>query len=184
MARIHEGLPSESFQMPSSGLVQATVCARSGKLPIAGVCDGTLRSEFFAEGTVPTESCDVHYRGMICQYSNLPACEQCPFAVESVRELMPVEPPALQQGSAVTQQVTNEDGSVSTVVVPPDQTGTCIHTPEFMAQPEIEAILNQQRAEMAAAAQAAQQAVEGSAPPADAPPAAPPDDNSGDAPAQ
>ncbi len=184
MARIHEGLPSESFQMPSSGLVQATVCARSGKLPIAGVCDGTLRSEFFAEGTVPTESCDVHYRGMICQYSNLPACEQCPFAVESVRELMPVEPPTLQQGSAVTQQVTNEDGSVSTVVVPPDQTGTCIHTPEFMAQPEIEAILNQQRAEMAAAAQAAQQAVEGSAPPADAPPAAPPDDNSGDAPAQ
>ena len=184
MARIHEGLPSESFQMPSSGLVQATVCARSGKLPIAGVCDGTLRSEFFAEGTVPTESCDVHYRGMICQYSNLPACEQCPFAVESVRELMPVEPPALQQGSAVTQQVTNEDGSVSTVVVPPDQTGTCIHTPEFMAQPEIEAILNPQRAEMAAAAQAAQQAVEGSAPPADAPPAAPPDDNSGDAPAQ
>ncbi len=184
MARIHEELPSESFQMPSSGLVQATVCARSGKLPIAGVCDGTLRSEFFAEGTVPTESCDVHYRGMICQYSNLPACEQCPFAVESVRELMPVEPPALQQGSAVTQQVTNEDGSVSTVVVPPDQTGTCIHTPEFMAQPEIEAILNQQRAEMAAAAQAAQQAVEGSAPPADAPPAAPPDDNSGDAPAQ
>lgn len=180
MSRLHEGLPSESFQMPSSGLVQATVCARSGKLPIAGVCDGVLRSEFFAEGTVPTESCDVHYRGMICQYSNLPACEQCPFGVESIRELTPIEPPALQQGSAITQQVTNEDGSVSTVVVPADQTGTCIHTPEFMAQPEIEAILNQQRAEMAAAALAAQQAAEGNVPPADTPPAAPPDDSNGD----
>ncbi len=188
MERIHEGLPSESFPMPSSGLVQATVCAKSGKLPIAGVCDGTLKSEYFAEGTVPTESCDVHYRGMICQYCGLPASEQCPFAVESIRELMPVEPPSLQQGSAITQQVTNEDGSVSTVVVPQDQAGPCPHTAEFMAQPGIEAIIEQQRAEMVAAAQAAaqQQAIEGSAtpqtPPAEAAP--PPDDSNGVAPAE
>lgn len=185
MSRIHEGLPSESFPMPSSGLVQATVCARSGKLPIAGICDGTLKSEYFAEGTVPTESCDVHYRGMICQYTGLPASEQCPFAAESVRELMPVEPPALQQGSAITQQVTNEDGSVSTVVVPQDQTGSCPHTAEFMAQPGIEGIIEQQRNEMAAAAAAAaqQQAIEGGADPAQAPAAeaAPPDDSNGDA---
>lgn len=184
MSRIHEGLPSESFPMPSSGLVQATVCARSGKLPIAGICDGTLKSEYFAEGTVPTESCDVHYRGMICQYTGLPASEQCPFAAESVRELMPVEPPALQQGSAITQQVTNEDGSVSTVVVPQDQTGSCPHTAEFMAQPGIEGIIEQQRNEMAAAAAAAQQqAIEGGADPAQAPAAeaTPPDDSNGDA---
>ena len=184
MERVHEGLPSESFPMPSSGLVQATVCAKSGKLPIAGICDGTLKSEYFAEGTVPTESCDVHYRGMICQYCGLPASEQCPFAAESIRELIPIEPPALQQGSAVTQQVTNEDGSVSTVVVPQDQTGTCPHTAEFMAQPGIEAVIEQQRAEMAAAAQAAAQqaAIEGNAAaPAEA---APPDDSNGEAPPQ
>ena len=118
MSRIHEDLPSASFPMPSSGIVQATVCARSGKLPIAGLCDGTLRTEYFAEGTVPTESCDVHYRGLLCQYNGLPACEGCPFAVEGVRELIPIEHPSLQQGSVLTQQITNEDGTVS--VVPRD----------------------------------------------------------------
>ncbi len=188
MSRIHEDLPSESFKMPSSGIVQATVCARSGKLPIAGLCDGTLTTEYFAEGTVPTESCDVHYQGSICQYSNLPACEQCPFKVDGVLELTPVEDPLLQQGSSVTQEVTNEDGSVSTVVVPGSQGNTCPHNAEFMAQPNIEAIIEQQRGEIAAAQavlqQQAQAAAEGApgeaAPPAEAAaPAVPMDDSNG-----
>ena len=165
MSKIHEELPSASFQMPASGIVQATVCARSGKLPIAGLCDGTLKTEYFAEGTVPTDSCDVHYQGSICQYSNLPACEQCPFKVDGVLELTPIEDPVLQQGSSVTQQVTAEDGSVSTVVVPGNETNTCPHNAEFMAQPGIEGIIEQQRNEIATAqAAAAQQAAEAAAP--------------------
>lgn len=174
MARIHEDLPSASFQMPPSGIVQATVCARSGKLPIAGLCDGTLKSEFFAEGTVPTESCDVHYQGSICQYTNLPASESCPFKVEGVLELMPVEDPVLQQGSSMTQQVTNEDGSTSTVVVPGQTTNTCPHNYEFMSQPEIESIIEQQRNEIAAAQAAA--AAEAAPSPAES---APMDDSNG-----
>lgn len=171
MSRIHEDLPSESFQMPSSGIVQATVCARSGKLPIAGLCDGTLKTEYFAEGTVPTDSCDVHYQGMVCQYTNLPACEQCPFGVPGVLELTPVEHPLLQQGSSVTQQVANEDGSVSTVTVPQNQTGFCPHNIEFMTQPGIEGIIEQQRNEIAAAlAIAQQQAAEAAAAQQPAPP--------------
>lgn len=155
MSKIHENLPSESFQMPS-GIVQATVCARSGKLPIAGICDGTLKTEYFAEGTVPTESCDVHYQGMICQYSNMPASEQCPFKVAGVLELTPVEDASLQQGSGtVTQQITNEDGSVTTVPVTP--TGTCQHNAEFYAQPNALEIEAQQRNEIAAAQAALQQ---------------------------
>ncbi|NBJ94446.1 transglycosylase domain-containing protein [Parablautia muri] len=177
MARIHEDLPSEAFQMPASGLVQATVCARSGKLPIAGLCDGTLRTEYFAEGTVPTESCDVHYQGMICQYSNLPASEQCPFKVAGVLELTPIEHPNLQQGSTTMQQITNADGSVSTVAVPQNQSGTCPHNAEFYAQPDALAIEEQQRNEIAAAQAALQQ------PPPDAAAApegaAPPDDSNG-----
>ncbi|MCI8613654.1 MAG: glycosyl transferase [Lachnospiraceae bacterium] len=176
MAKIHEDLPSEAFQMPSSGLVQATVCARSGKLPIAGLCDGTLRTEYFAEGTVPTESCDVHYQGMICQYCNLPASEQCPFKVGGVLELTPIEHPNLQQGSATMQQITNADGSVSTVAVPQNQSATCPHNAEFYAQPDALAIEEQQRNEIAAAQAALQQ------PPADAAPAegtAPLDDSDG-----
>lgn len=179
MSRIHEDLPSESFPMPS-GIVQATVCARSGKLPIAGLCDGVLKSEYFAEGTVPTESCDVHYQGMICQYTNLPACEQCPFGVPGVLELTPVEHPLLQQGSSVMQQVTNEDGTVSNVAVPQNQTGFCPHNLEFMTQPGIEVIIEQQRNEIAAAQAAlAQQAAEAAAAAAGQQPAPPPDDNNG-----
>lgn len=179
MARIHEDLPSASFQMPQSGIVQATVCASSGKLPIAGLCDGTLKSEFFAEGTVPTESCDVHYQGSICQYTGLPASEPCPFKVEGVLNLLPVEDPVLQQGSSVTQQVTNEDGSTSTVVVPGQTTNTCPHSYEFMSQPGIEGIIEQQRAEIAnAQAAAAAAAAEAAPPPADP---APMDDSNGGA---
>lgn len=174
MERIHEELPSESFPMPSSGIVQATVCARSGKLPIAGLCDGTLRSEYFAEGTIPTESCDVHYQGMICQYTNLPASEPCPFKVGGVLELTPLEHPSLQQGSSTTQQITNADGSVSTVVVPQNQMNTCPHNVEFMTQPGIEAIIAQQQNEINAAALAA-----AGISPEGAPPAAPPDDSNG-----
>ena len=164
MSKVHEDLPSQSFQVPS-GIVTATVCSQSGKLPIPGLCDGTLKTEYFAEGTVPTESCDVHYQGMVCPYSNLPACDTCPFKVEGVLTMTPVEDPSLQQGSGTeapamtTQEVTNEDGTISTITVPQTAQKTCIHTAEYMAQPGIETIIEQQRGEMAAASAAAQAAV-------------------------
>ncbi len=163
MSKVHEDLPSQSFQVPS-GIVTATVCSQSGKLPIPGLCDGTLKTEYFAEGTVPTESCDVHYQGMVCPYSNLPACDTCPFKVEGVLTMTPAEDPSLQQGSGteapamVTQEVTNEDGTVSTITVPQTSQKTCIHTAEYMSQPDIDAIIEQQRGEMAAASAAAQAA--------------------------
>lgn len=163
MSKVHEDLPSQSFQVPS-GIVTATVCSQSGKLPIPGLCDGTLKTEYFAEGTVPTESCDVHYQGMVCPYSNLPACDTCPFKVAGVLTMTPAEDPSLQQGGGteapamVTQEVTNEDGTVSTITVPQTAQKTCIHTAEYMTQPGIETIIEQQRGEMAAASAAAQAA--------------------------
>ena len=79
------------------------------------------------------------------------------------------------------QQVTNEDGSVSTIAVPQNQTGFCPHNAEFMTQPGIEAIIEQQRAEIAAAqALLQQQAAEAAAIAAgQQPPASPPDDGNG-----
>lgn len=181
MSKIHEDLPSESFQMPTGGgIVTATVCSRSGKLPIAGLCDvyngGTLKTEYFAEGTVPTESCDVHYQGMICQYSNLPANDACPFKVEGVLELVPSENLSSQDmPEPITQEITNEDGTVSTITVPQTATNTCSHNTEFMAQPNIEELLAQMRQEIAAAQAALQPPAvveEQTAPPDDtAPPA-------------
>ncbi|MCM1267298.1 MAG: PBP1A family penicillin-binding protein, partial [Bacteroidales bacterium] len=159
MSQIHEELPSESFTIPS-GIVTATVCSRSGKLPVAGLCDGTLRTEYFAEGTVPAETCDVHYSGQICQYSNLPAREFCPFKVEGVLELTPVEDISLQSGSSTSMmEVTNEDGTVSEVPVPAPTSNLCPHDEVFFATPGYEDQINAQRAEInqrnAAAAAAA-----------------------------
>lgn len=168
MSQIHEELPSKSFSVPS-GIVTATVCARSGKLPIAGLCDGTLRTEYFAENTIPSETCDVHYAGQICQYSTLPAREFCPFKVEGVVELTPIENAALQSGSpTATTEVVNEDGSVSQVPVPAPQSNMCPHDEVFFATPGFEGTIEAQRAEIErrnaeAAAAAAQAAAEAAA---------------------
>lgn len=180
MSQIHEELPNEAFNIPS-GIVTATVCSRSGKLPIEGLCSGTLRTEYFAEGTVPTETCDVHYAGQICTYSNLPACEGCPFKVEGVMELTPIEDVSLQSGSGMAQPEAQpaegtvaEDGTI--IPAPTQQTNMCPHNAEFFANPDWEGIVNGQRAELeqrnaeaAAAAQAAAQAAAEQQPPADQP---------------
>lgn len=182
MAGIHEELPNEPFTVPA-GIVTATVCSKSGKIPIPGLCDGTLHTEYFADEVTPTETCDVHYQGAICQYCGLPATEFCPFKIDGVLELLPIEDVSLQSGSSTTAQVTNPDGTVSTVTVPASQTNSCPHTAEFMSTPGWEAVVEQQRNEIiqrdiaaqqqaAMEAQAAQQAAEGApAPPPETPPA-------------
>ena len=147
MSKIHEELPSQSFNVPA-GIVTATVCSRSGKLPIAGLCDGTLRTEYFAEGTVPTETCSIHYAGPICNYCLLPATEFCPFKTDGVRELPLIEDASLLSGSpnAMTE-VVNEDGSITTV--PAEQTeNICPHNMEFYANPDYEQIIAAQQNEI------------------------------------
>lgn len=82
MEKIHEDLPYKDFDVPS-GIVTANVCKDSGKLPVPGLCDEDPRgsqviTEYFATGTVPTESCDVHIKATICKDSGLFATEYCP----------------------------------------------------------------------------------------------------------
>ena len=163
MSRIHEELPYSSFEMPS-GIVVGTVCSRSGKQPIEGLCGGTLMQEYFEEGTVPTDSCDVHYAGTMCAIDGCPATEFCPFKTSGVYELTPEIPAALQKGfvnytptnSAYTT-VTDEEGNETRVL------NTCHHTGEFMVQPNILEIIAMEQANAVAAAQAAQAAAEGAA---------------------
>lgn len=165
MSRIHEELPAKSFNTPS-GIVTATVCSRSGKLPIPGLCDATLTTEYFAEGTVPETTCDVHYQGTLCAYSGLPACMDCPFKQEGVFELPLQEDPSLWAGSntlttmdpnaLTTDPVT---GEVTGVV----QTRQCPHTAAFFADPNAEDVIAQQRAEMEQRALAAAAAAEAAA---------------------
>ena len=123
MRQIHEDLPSKSFEAPS-GIVTATVCAKSGKLPIPGLCDAHLVTEYFAEGTVPDTTCDVHYQGTVCGYSLLPACEQCPFKQDGVFELPLQEDPALLPGS--TTLITNPESSITSADVTAAQQATVV----------------------------------------------------------
>lgn len=177
MSKIHEELPSKSFTIPP-GIVTGTVCARSGKLPIAGLCDGTLRTEYFAEGGIPTESCDVHYTGQVCQYSMQPAREFCPFKIMGTFELTPVEQTSLQSGAtgAVADPATEAAGAegaaapatpeatpapttpegtpapgatLEATPAPAPQTNLCPHDAAFFATPGYEGIINAQRNEIA-----------------------------------
>jgi len=109
----------------------------------------------------------------------LPATEFCPFKIEGVLELLPTEDNSLQSGSSTTAQVTNPDGTVSTVTLPANQANLCPHTIEFMSTPGWEAIVEQQRneilirdieAQQQAAMEAQQQGLENpQAPPAEQP---------------
>ena len=143
MMRIHENLPYESFKTPQ-GIVQADICTKSGLLPIPGLCDSCVKSEFFAEGTVPIKYCNVHYEGDICNYDQLPATEQCPFKVTGRIELPLLEDAALIEGSTMITE--NADGTFS--VTRPRTSETCQHDDSFYANPDYESILNAQQWEI------------------------------------
>ena len=103
-----------------------------------------MKTEYFAEGTEPTEQCNVHYRGRVCAYSGLIASEECPFAYEGTAMLSLPENPALLQGS--TTIIENEDGT--TTVISPHTSNYCPHDAMFFLDPNYEAILNQHQWEI------------------------------------
>lgn len=81
MQRVHFGLPYKDFKAPA-GIVAKQICCKSGKLAIDGVCDHDPRgsmvyTEYFAEGTEPTEVCDKHVGMTVCQQSHLRATNHC-----------------------------------------------------------------------------------------------------------
>lgn len=147
MKRVHENLPDEKFTTPQ-GIVRAEVCTMSGLQPIPGVCT-TTRGEYFAAGTAPTDPCNIHYVGDVCNYDLLPASPECPMKVPGNLELPFQEDPSLLQGSAaITPDGETADGSDSP---------HCQHDAAFFANPDYEAILAQQAWEITERDLAAQQ---------------------------
>lgn len=59
MKAAHESLPVEEFSKPNSGLLEVTVCAKSGLLPTNYCDEGTVK-EIFLTGTEPRNFCDLH----------------------------------------------------------------------------------------------------------------------------
>lgn len=145
MAQIHANLPNQAFYVPTTGVVQYTVCRDSGKVANPGVCPETsLHSEYFAVGTVPEDMCDVHYSGLICEYDQLPASAECPFGYVGVTTRLPAEDPSLEQGSTIA--IPQPDGSV--IYTNPNIQNTCQHNAGFFLNPDYETILSQQRFEI------------------------------------
>jgi penicillin-binding protein 1A len=58
MREAHQGLPYRDFVKPSTGIVEVTVCAKSGLLKTAS-CPSEVTMPFL-EGTAPTRYCDEH----------------------------------------------------------------------------------------------------------------------------
>lgn len=75
---------------------KVTICAKSGKLPLKGVCShdpqkNMERSEYFVAGTEPAESCDSHIIATFCSKSNRVARKFCPkkFHYQKVFRIRP-----------------------------------------------------------------------------------------------
>jgi len=115
MERIHATyeLPYKEFTVPDS-VVTAKICTKSGKLAIDGICDhaeggSTVRTEYFAKGTVPLEKCDVHIKASICSDSKKLAGALCP--AEHVTEkvlLIKTEPELLDWEGNVIEYTTTD----------------------------------------------------------------------------
>ena len=149
MEKVHADLPDKSFPM-ASGIVTASVCSKSGKLPIPGVCDGNVITEYFAEGTVPTEICDVHSYSNVCSLTGLTATDECPFKVASIVENIPSR---LQDNSlgVTSTDTASEDGNSSIVdsdTVTTDPTQMCPHNAAFFAAPNAQEVIEQQRQQL------------------------------------
>ena len=59
MREIHKGLPFRDFTRPTTGLIDVTVCAKSGLLKTPACIDGEVTLPFL-EGTQPVLLCDYH----------------------------------------------------------------------------------------------------------------------------
>jgi penicillin-binding protein 1A len=58
MREVHQGLPFKDFVKPATGIIDVTVCSKSGLLKTPG-CPGDVTMPFL-EGTQPTRYCDMH----------------------------------------------------------------------------------------------------------------------------
>lgn len=84
MTRIHhdKGYEYSEPKQPES-VVTATICKKCGYLAVEGLCDhdpegSMVTTEYFAEGTVPTETCKCHVKYTICTASGSLATGKCP----------------------------------------------------------------------------------------------------------
>lgn len=95
-SKIHEDLEGKnSFEKPD-GIVSASICTQSGLLATE-LCTqdarGVVKTEIFANGTVPTKHCDMHVALKIDSTNGKIANEYCPDSVVETRVFIQRTPP-------------------------------------------------------------------------------------------
>lgn len=161
MEKIHADLPQQSFKM-ASGIVTAAVCSKSGRLPIEGVCDSFVVTEYFAEGSVPTTTCDVHYYSNLCAYTGFTATELCPFKQPSTAEKIPDRLQDTSLANSLLTDVTDPSAFPNTSTNPmfeeeeveplpatsPEVLQMCPHDSTFFDAPNANAVIELQRQQL------------------------------------
>ena len=117
MKRIHENLEYKDFDVPF-GITKEEICIKSGLLAEPEICENDprssmVRSEYFALGTVPTESCDHHVQVSVCAASGELAGDFCPEEeIEQRVYITPVEPGSGDEAYSTTEEFLNTFCSV------------------------------------------------------------------------
>ncbi len=96
VSTISKGQTAKQFEKPAS-VIEAAVCRDSG-LVATDACKTDPRgdrtnTDFFAKGTVPTETCNVHKKVKICNETGKLATEYCPNTTEKSFISRDYEPP-------------------------------------------------------------------------------------------
>ncbi|MDR0487576.1 MAG: PBP1A family penicillin-binding protein [Treponema sp.] len=79
MREIHKGLPQRNFSRPSSGIVDVTVCAKSGMLRTDSCNEGLITLPFL-EGTQPGRYCEIH-GGLSPYQTRIPISSSVQFGI-------------------------------------------------------------------------------------------------------
>lgn len=93
MSKILEGKEDKAILSGSAAdysVVKGTVCSVSGMKPL-GICPKT--TDYFASGTVPTESCDMHISMTVCSESGKLPTEYCPETSSGTAVVLPSDSP-------------------------------------------------------------------------------------------
>ncbi len=88
MSKIHSGLPNKEIlggNPKEYGLVQVTTCAVSGQLATEACMNDAMGygvvTDYWKEGTQPTQYCQMHVVQNVCADSGMPASPYCPNVI-------------------------------------------------------------------------------------------------------
>jgi penicillin-binding protein 1A len=94
MREIHQGLPAKDFSRPSSGIIDVTVCAKSGLLKTPACSEGEVTLPFL-EGTQPVQYCTTHGSGAITAEAVLQPMQSDTFSLDQDKFLDQLSMPRL-----------------------------------------------------------------------------------------